>query len=282
MKRLVVLTAVLLCSLFSKQVFAGGDSLWFPSGTLGLNVSQVSFSDWAQGGDDAISWTFLTNMALEYKGSSWNLKNKMKLAYGRTKIGSDDYRTNNNELYLENVVSYLAGWTVNPFFSNTIRSTVTVGYEYKNQKANRIADFFDPGYISQSLGFTYREGKLFGTRMGLALQETFTNEYRNYSDNIKTKDKKEAFKLESGLECVTDSEIALDGNLLFQSNLRLFTRFDYLDIWDVRWDNQITAKVTKYLNVNLGCLVVYEKSQSPKTQVKQSLQMGLVYSLFNS
>lgn len=281
MIRKSVFSALLFTILISGSVFAKNDSLWFPTGMIGVNLSQVSFSNWAQGGEDAVSWTFLTNVALEYKGSTWNLKNKMKLAYGRTKIGSDEYRTNNNEFYFENVASYLAGWPVNPFISNTIRTTAAPGFDYKNNKTVQIADFFDPGYISQSLGFNYRNGKPFGTRMGIALQETFTNKFRNYSDDVKTKDKTEAFKLETGLESVTDSEVTLDENIVLQTSLRLFTRFDDLAIWDVRWDNLLTAKVTKYLNVNFGVLVLYEKSQSPKTQVKQAMQMGLVYSLFS-
>jgi len=32
--------------------------------------------------------------------------------------------------------------------------------------------------------------------------------------------------------------------------------------------------------VNFGVLVLYEKDQSPKTQVKEALQVGFTYNLF--
>jgi hypothetical protein len=69
-------------------------------------------------------------------------------------------------------------------------------------------------------------------------------------------------------------------NMLYKSKLRLFTRFDQLDVWDVRFDNTISAQVNKYIVVNLNVLVVYEKSQSLRTQVKEALQLGVTLNLF--
>jgi hypothetical protein len=258
----------------------GADSLWNASGMVGLNASQVSFTNWSQGGDNAITWTFYTKMGAIYTNKGWKLMNNLKIAYGRSKMGAAKYITNDNEFYLESVVSDQLGWSVDPYFGNTVRSTISKGYDYTKSSTSPIADFFDPGYITQSLGFTLDKDKALKTRLGIGLQETFANKYRSYSDDPKTLDKVEAFKLETGFESVTNSELNLDENLLFQSMLRLFTRFNALDVWDVRWDNTLTAKITKYINVNLNILLVYEKAQSPKTQLKEGLQLGFNYSLF--
>jgi hypothetical protein len=258
----------------------GADTLWNASGMVGVNASQVSFTNWSQGGENALTWTLYTKMSAVYSDGVWKLSNNLKVAYGRSKIGSAEYRTNDNEFYLENVLSNQHGWFVDPFFSNSVRSTISKGFDYTKSKTNSIADFFDPGYITQSLGFAYDKEKAFKTRLGIGLQETFTNKYRNYSDDPKTADKVEAFSLDAGVESVTNSELNFDDNLLFQSMLRLFTRFNSLDVWDVRWDNTLTAKITKYVNVNLSVLLVYEKAQSPKTQFKEGLQLGFTYSIF--
>ncbi len=272
---------ILYFLLLQTLIFASSDSAyWSPSGVLGVNASQVSFSNWAQGGENTISWTFFSNLGLDYNSPEWKFLNKLKLAYGRTKTGETDFKTNDNELYLETVLSYNVGWKVDPFFSNTVRTSLSKGFNYKVTPSVQIADFFDPGYISQSLGFTYNPSKKFNVRLGIALQETFTSKFTQYSDDPKTTNDVEKFKLETGLETVSGTEMNIEENLLFTSFLRLFTRFDALDVWDVRWDNTVTAKITKYLNVNLNILVLYEKSQSPKTQLKQALQMGFTYSLF--
>jgi len=254
-------------------------SPWQSKGVLGFNLSQMAFSDWSQGGDDAMTYTFIGNFGLNYSGKVWNFKNSLKVAYGQTKLGDDDFITNDNEFYLESVVSRKFGWAVDPFFSNIVRTQVAPGNEYTDSTI-QISDIFDPGYISQALGFTFDKNKIIKTRLGIALQETFTSKFPKYSDDPETLDELETFKLETGIESVTDIESAFMDNMLLKSKLRLFTRFDDPSVWDVRWDNIISAKINKYFVVNLNILVVYEKSQSYRTQIKEALQLGITYILF--
>ncbi len=254
---------------------------WIPQGVSGLNVSQIAFSDWSQGGDNSITYSIFGIFGLNYYTETWGLKNNLKLTYGQTKIGETDFKTNDNEFYLETIFSLKFGWAVDPYISNTVRTSLTAGYKYSGDTARtKIADFFDPGYITQSLGFTYDKDKVFKSRLGIAIQETFTNKLRQYTDDAGTKDEIEAFKLETGIESVTDLNLPVDENLLYTSKLRLFTGFDRLDVWDVRWDNQVTAKINSWLNVNFNFIAVYERSQSVKTQIKEALQIGVAFNLF--
>jgi hypothetical protein len=261
----------------------GDDTLktegWVPSAVTGLNINQVAFSNWSQGGENSLAFTIFGNVGYDYFSSEWKLVNSLKIAYGRTKLGDSDFRTNDNEIYLENVLSYDIGWSIDPYFSNTLRTVVSKGYDYSEEPFVQIADFFDPGYLTQSLGFEYTRDKKFITRLGFAVQETFTNRFTQYSDDPET-DEVETFKLETGIESVTETELTLAQNLLFGSKLRLFTRFDDIDVWDVRWDNLITAKVNDFVNVNLNVLLIYEKSQSLRTQIKEALQLGITYRLY--
>lgn len=265
--------------LGSGFAFAQVDTIlnkWMPTAVAGLNVSQLALSNWTQGGENSITWSLAGNLGLKYVSSEWKFTNGLKIAYGRTKLGGDDFRTNDNELYLEDVLSRTFGWAINPFFSNTIRTTIAPGYLYSKGSATEIANFFDPGYVTQSLGFTYDKLSNFNTRLGFAVQEVVTNKFRQYSDDPKTA-KVEAFKLETGIQSVTTGNFEVDKNLLFTSSLTLFSRFESLDVWDVRWDNSLVAKVNNWMNVNLGFLLIYQKDQSATTQMKQSMQLGIVY-----
>ena len=254
---------------------------WEGSAVAGLNLSQVAFSDWSQGGDNSLAFTIFGLFGANYYAMPWKLENSLKLAYGRTKLGENSFRTNDNELYLESVLTYdIQTWDVDPYFSNTVRTIISKGYDYSVDPALQTSNFFDPGYITQSLGFSYDKVKGFKTRLGLAIQETITKNFNVYSDDPDTPDKIEKFKLETGLESVTEGEVEFAQNMLFNSKLRLFTRFNMMDVWDVRWDNTITAKVNDFVNVNLNVLVIYEKSQSLRTQVKEALQLGFTYTLF--
>jgi hypothetical protein len=257
---------------------------WVPSLVSGLNISQIAFENWSQGGENSLAYTLTADFKLGYKTERWNFRNQFKAAFGKTKLGDDEIRTTDNEFFLESVLSYhILGWAVNPYFSNLVRSSITTGYDYKIDPKLKIADFFDPGYITQSLGFTYDTNENFQTRLGVAFQETITSTEElaaKYSDDPETLNEIEKFKFETGIESVTDANFNLDENLLLTTKLRLFTRFEDLAIWDVRWDNTITAKVNNWLNVNLGVIVIHEVSQTKKTQLKEALQIGITYTIF--
>ncbi|MFC2130036.1 DUF3078 domain-containing protein [Bacteroidota bacterium] len=255
-------------------------SNWDNKGIVSLNISQIAFTDWTQGGDNAITYSFMGDFTFNYKEEKWSFINSLKMAYGQTKIANDDFKTNDNEFYLESVYSRDINLWVDPYVSNIVRTTIASGYNYAKSGKTQTSAFFDPGYISQSIGVGLNKSEIVKTRLGLGFQETFTNKFRNYSNDPETLDKEEAFKFETGIESVTDVQWGFMENMMFKSKLRLFTRFVHLDVWDVRWDNIISAQVNKYIVVNLNVLVIYEKSQTARTQMKEALQLGITYTLF--
>lgn len=276
-------TLLLLCIITSS--YPNNDSLiqsnWHFTGVTGLNISQIALDNWTQGGDNALAFTLLGNFGAKYVDSPWTFNNGLKLAFGRTKLGEDDFRTNDNEFYLESILSYSFGWALDPYFSNTVRTVLSKGFDYSVVPSEQTSQFFDPGYITQSIGFIYNKYPNVTTRLGIAFQETFSNKfyYLGYADDPKTTEI-EKFKFDTGIESVTEAVYNIEENVAFGSKLRLFTRFNELDVWDVRWDNLITAQISKYFNVNFNVLVIYEKKQSLKTQLKEALQLGITYTLF--
>ena len=67
------------------------DTLWTPKGVVGINLSQVAFDNWSQGGQNSLSFTFFSLLGLDYIGDPWKWRNGLKFAYGRTKIGDEEY-----------------------------------------------------------------------------------------------------------------------------------------------------------------------------------------------
>ncbi len=274
---------IVICIILLNQILYSNDTLKSQitiKANSGINISQIAFSNWTQGGENSFTWTIFGNLFITTKSEKWTTRNTLKFAFGRTKLGHQEFRTNDNEFFIETVFSRNIGWAVDPFFGNSIRSPITTGFSYKTKTPERIADFFDPGYVTQTLGFTYDKIKGIKSRLGIAIQEIFTNRHRKFSDNPATKDVVESFKLESGIESVTTTDFKLLDNTFYKSTLRLFSRFENMKVWDVRWDNLITARVNNYINVNLNVLVVFDKKQSTRTQLKEALQLGLVYNIF--
>lgn len=254
---------------------------WTPTGVVGLNLSQVGFKNWSQGGEDALAFVIYSDLGAIFFQDPWKWKTKLFTSYGRTKLGDAAYRTIANEIYFETVGSRKIGWVVDPYVAVTVRTAITKGYDYETEPFVQIVDFFDPGYVTEAIGFKYDHIKIVTTRLGLAFQQTFANEFAMmYTDDPETRNKVEDFKFETGIESVTELQYEFLPNTVFASFLRLFTRFDAPDVWDVRWDNRITAKVNDYINVNLNVILVHEISQTRRTQIKEALQLGIVYALF--
>lgn len=252
---------------------------WIPTAATGLNINQIALGNWTKGGDNAISWTLSGILGLKYLTDDWGFKNNLNLVYGRTKLGGADFITNDNDFYLETVLSRKINWAVDPYIGNTIRTPITTGYNYKVSPIVSIADFFDPGYLTQSIGFVYNKVSGFTSRLGFAVQEVFTKKYSALYNIDPESGVVKNFRVETGLESVSTAEYTIAENLLYKGNLRLFTRYKSLDVWDIRWDNALIAKINDFLNVNLTYLFVYEKAQSPTAQMKESLQLGFTYAI---
>ena len=104
------------------------DTLWTPRGVVGINLSQVAFDNWSQGGQNSLSFTFFSLLGLDYIGDPWKWRNGLKFAYGRTKFGDEEYRTNDNEIFFESTLIYHTGWAVSPYAGLTARTAVTKGF----------------------------------------------------------------------------------------------------------------------------------------------------------
>ncbi len=250
---------------------------WTPKGNIGVNLSQFAFENWTQGGENSVSLSSIGNFGYYFRNPGWFLSNRLKAAYGFSNT-KDRFFTTDNELRLENVLIKEFGWALNPYFSNEVRTVIANGYDYSTDTEQQISAFFDPGYINQSLGFIYAQ-KSFNTRLGIGLQETFTNQFNSYSDDVNTADI-EKFKLETGIESVSEVNYEFMQNMIYSSRLRLFSRFNSLGVWDVNWDNIITAKVNDLINVNFNFNFIYQKDQSLKAQYKEILSLGFSYVLF--
>ncbi len=281
-KLLLVILLLYATSLFAQTI---PDSLlkegWNMSGNVGVNLSQTAFSNWSQGGSNSLAYSIFTNMEGVYFSFPWKWHNRLNVTYGRTQLQDVGSRTTDNDIYFSSVASRNIGWAVDPYISATFRSAITKGYNYNVEPAVQIVDFFDPGYLTEAIGFTYDKNKIVSTRLGIALQQTFANKFALlYSDDPTTPAEIEKFKLDTGIESVTDVKYEFLPNMTYNSFLRLFTRFNSLDVWDVRWNNIITAKINDFVNVNFNVTVVHEISQTRRTQVREALQLGFSYTLF--
>lgn len=244
------------------------------SGTL--NLTQASFDNWAQGGENSMAWQLNINGTFDYNQDKYKWSNSTKIAYGESKIGSNDAIKSIDELKLESVYSYKFGIPVNPYLSLTGETQMMPGYQYGDSIDIRISNFLDPGYFTQGIGAGIEPTKEIKTRLGFALKETVADVFVSYTDDPGT-EKIEKIRIEPGIESVTDLTAKISENIMFTSKLELFSNVKRFDEIDVKWDNIFLAEVSPYIDVNFNVKLFYDKDITKKRQLKQALSLGLTY-----
>ena len=284
MTRLIVvaLTICLAPGLVLTAASAEEDQLlgWKNELVFNFNLTQASFDNWAQGGENTLGWQMGLNGKFTHLGARHEWANTAKLAYGMQKVGDEDARKSVDEVKMETVYTYKTGFFVDPYVAATAQTQFSNGYLYEDTGKTAISGFLDPGYFTQSAGIGRSYGETLRSRLGFAVKETITDKYPvPYADDPETEDEIEDTKVELGMESVTDLSLTLSENLLFTSKLELFSDLEASNEIDVTWDNLLAAKVQKYVTVSLNVKIFYDRDISKKRQIKQSLAIGLTYAL---
>jgi hypothetical protein len=251
------------------------------SALAGATFTQTNYVDWAEGGEDALAYV------LSFKGSASEERSKDKwgidgsLGFGQTKVGGGGLRVSINEIVINGLYGYKLPDKFTAYAAAGFRSAIVTGYDYSVKPKIDKASFNDPGYYSSSFGAAYDitpKPIYFRTRLGMGLKYTTarTHFQFGYADDPDTPGKDKS-KWETGVDSVTELDAEFTEDLLYASKLELFSRFQDLDIWDVRWKNTVTAKINKYVSAQFELELLYDKDVSGSLQRFQMLSLGVSY-----
>lgn len=273
------LLTILVFILGPGSLVAQDTTGWTSSAVGNLQFTQTEFDNWSAGGEDSWSWQGAVQGKFTNEQPQFRWVTNGKLTYGKSKVGDASARKSTDEIRLESVITYKAGLPVDPYASASFLTQMTRGYRYPDTGRVAVADFLDPLYMIQSVGMGYKPAKQFQTRLGAAVKETITDEFPvPYADDPDTPEI-ETTRVEYGVESVSDLSVNLSKLIVFESRLALFSDLSAFDEIDVDWDNMFSAKVSDLINVSLNVKLFYDKDISPKRQLKQTLAVGIQYTL---
>ncbi len=252
---------------------------WIKESIITINYSQSKFDNWSKGGENTWTWQAELRAQFEKNEEKYNWLNKGYLLYGDTQVGSEESKKASDEIRLESVYTYKVGIHVNPYISATGLTQFRKGYEYTDSTKTALSDFWDPAFLTESIGIGYNNGETFRTRLGAALKQTITRNFNSFSDDESTN---EIEKIDNkfGAESVTDLQIKFTDKIALISMLQLFSDFSAIDEVDVRWNNLFVAELMKYISVSFSFDIAYDKNISNKREIRQFIAVGLTYSVF--
>lgn len=250
--------------------------------SLGLSLIQAASGNWIQGDQNHFIALVNAKSIGDIETGKWNIKRTFTLDLGaRYARDSSEFfpvRVSDNQLFLEAVVSYKAGWSINPYASSNLRTAVTESFSYYGLNRQRTAAFWDPVITQHSLGFSYVNYSGFdyySVRAGVGFYSTRALHHTLLSDNWYTPER-ERYKFESGIETVSEANLSLDSSIFFTGRLELFGTFNDLSIWTLNSRNQFRFKVWRFINAILALDVVHNILQTRRTQWRQSFMLGMV------
>ena len=282
MKYLLLVALLLIPSAaLVAQEEAKADSVfgWNNEVVGSLNLAQTNFDNWSQGGENSLSWQLNVNAKSVNDRENYNWSNAGKISFGAVKVGDQETKKSVDEIKLESVLTYKITHILNPYIAATGETQFAKAYDYSTTPKLEISKFMDPAFFTQSVGAGYAPSAVFKTRLGAALKETITNVHPQYSDDPDTPEKTEKSRVEVGAESATDFSCKVAENMLLTSKLELFSNLESFQQVDVKWDTILSAKVARYVDVNLNVKLFYDRDISRKRQLKQALTLGLTYTI---
>ena len=124
---------------------------WVPAAVAGVNLTQTSFTDWAQGGSNSLAYSALVLSNLTSYGEKTKWSNSLKLLFGQARLAGQGLRKTEDEIYFESLFIYEVWEQVNPYAAVTMRTQFAPGFVYpENAPKEQISAFFDPAYLTQS------------------------------------------------------------------------------------------------------------------------------------
>ena len=156
-KPLLVISAILLTISLQAQESTNADTLWKYNGVTSLNVSQLSLSNWAAGGENSLSGNALVQLSADYDDGTMNWDNDLIMGFGLIRQGDDPTRKSDDKLDISSKFGYRA--SKNWFYSGLIsfKTQFAEGYDNPGEAdRNKISNWLAPGYLNISAGLDYK------------------------------------------------------------------------------------------------------------------------------
>jgi len=286
MKRTAFVNVLMLVFIVSVGLFATEDKgkeekkdKWRKKFNTSVSLTQSAYSNWEKGGENSIAWTIRIDgeVGKACHNLEWLFTSLM--IFGQVKAEKENPKTTIDKIDIDGTISWKLGPYVNPYLGAGVLTQFTTGYDYKASPPNPKSKFWDPAYLTQSLGARVKVKNIMNSELGVGLKQTFTNKYNKYADNPQT-DVIEKYKFETGITSKTRLNAKFVERLKMLLKLELFSSFENIDVVDMRWDTLISAAVNKYIVVTLNVQVNYDKDVLDKAQIKEIAGLGITYNFF--
>lgn len=267
-----------------------------------LTFSQTSLTNWAAGGQNALTFNGLLNIYANYKKGKATWDNTLDIGYGVVRQWNTDEYNKSKWIKSDDKIDFASKYGQQAFNNwyyaamINFRTQMTKGFDLNN---TLISDLFAPAYLLGAIGMDYKPNADFAMFIApLTSKTTFV-----FNDSLATAG---AFGVEAG-EFDNNGDIKTLGSKVrnelggylkisfkkaIMENITLTTKADFFSNYldnpgkiDVNWETLINLKVNKYITFNLTTQLLYDYDvkfeengqETDKVQFKEVFGGGLTY-----
>jgi hypothetical protein len=284
------LAAMFICLCTTAGLAQTDTTYWRKSLSAGANINQSSFSsNWKAGGVSSIALALFLNTKANYLKDKISWDNGSELQYGLIKNAKQDMRKSLDRIFLDSKVGHKIGGQWNAFFSGNFITQFAPGYIYDTDatgsRDSLISDFMAPAFLTFALGFEYKPEPWFSLRLSpFAPRFTFlTNDAVAVNQRYGVPEGKTIRTEWLAAMVQADLEKDIADNLNLKVNYQAYANYQTLafNTIDHRLSTTITAKVNRFISVNLIGILLYDRDQDQDVQLSQTLGLGILYNVQN-
>lgn len=282
-----IATLIIVLSFPVLSAFAqpSRDSAWTRGGHAGVSLSQISLSNWAAGGDNAIGFNLLLDYKADYKKNRHLWQNRLELAYGLNKTKSDGTKKTNDNIYLSSIYGYQLVKNVYLSGLMNFQTQFAKGYDYNVNPDTFISRFMSPGYLMIGAGLTWTPKTWFTATFSPATwRGTFV------SSNILSA--QGDFGVTPGKHLFSEfgANLRMETTYEFLKNMTVYSRLDLFSNYlekpqnvDVNWIVQLNMTINKWFSANIRTNMIYDDNikiiqkngtKGPRLQFQEVLGVG--------
>ncbi len=261
--------------------------VWKKSLGTRFSATQASFSNWAEGGLNALALSGALSGTFERISPAWRQLYDVRLTLGVVKQDTLEVRKAEDLIRLAVSLQYRGDGffsLFNPTMSADLRTQFAPGYNYtKNPFGDgrkppvKVSDLLSPAILNQALGLTYQPDGWFRQRLGVGAKETIV-----LIERLRTLyglEPAQAVRFEVGVESRTELDRELFENVRLKSRLGLFAAFNKPDLPDMLWENLLEMQVNRWLGTSLEVVALYDRDVSSEVQLKEVFSLGITIRL---
>ncbi|PWW28705.1 DUF3078 domain-containing protein [Chryseobacterium sp. AG844] len=258
---------------------------WSIQGQNTLMLNQAAFSNWVGGGANNVGWLAGVNYNLTYEKGKDLWENVIILGYGQNNTQGTGVRKTQDVINLS--TNYGREFAKHWYYSAGagFQTQFAAGYEDgNNPNAKKISNFMAPGFLNVGAGVTYRPNdNLTVTLRPANARWTFVlDQDLQTAKTYGLKNDGDSSLFQFGFLGTAMYKLKIMENITLLNTASVFSNYiDHPDRLVLGYSGVLSMKINKYISTNVTLDLLYDHNQIWKTQLKQTLGVGLAYNFDN-